>query len=371
MEGKNSWRDSQISLKELLSLVIPPDKEAEKQAAARWNAVAHPLHSLGVLEEDVIRIAGMKGTPAMELGKKALVVMCADNGIVEEGVTQTGREVTAIVTENFTRGNTCSCIMAEYGKVDVFPVDVGVAEPLEHCGDKYPLIKKKIRSGTASFRKGPAMTVRQAEEAVMTGIFLVKELKEKGYGIIATGEMGIGNTTTSSAVLSVLLSLEPEAVTGRGAGLSDEGLERKIELVCQGIAFNQPDKEDGLDVLAKVGGLDLAGMAGLFLGGAIWRVPIVVDGLISGAAALAAKTICPEAADYMLASHISPEPAGRMILSALGLKPVIDAEMCLGEGTGALAFLPLLDMAISIYRQMSTFKEIQVEEYQENPGLQL
>ncbi|RGZ00708.1 nicotinate-nucleotide--dimethylbenzimidazole phosphoribosyltransferase [Clostridium sp. AM58-1XD] len=356
-----------MELMEKLKMISPSDEKAKALAAARWNAVAKPLHSLGVLEEDIIKIAGMTGSADISLGKKALVVMCADNGIVEEGVTQTGREVTAIVTENFTKGDTCSCIMAGHAGADVFPVDIGVAGTLENCGSVHPLLSKKVMWGTNNFLKGPAMTREQAEEAVMTGIRLVEELKEEGYGIIAMGEMGIGNTTTSSAVACVLLGRNPEEVTGRGAGLSDQGLHRKISVIREGIRERKPDPYDGLDVLSKVGGLDLAGLAGVCLGGAVSRIPVVVDGFISGAAALAAAAICPKASDYMIASHVSAEPAGKMVLSALGLTPAIEAGMCLGEGTGALAFLPLLDMALSIYTKMSTFQDIHVEEYQEFP----
>ena len=354
-----------MRLEEKLKKIGPLDRKAMALAEARWRSVAKPLHSLGVLEKDIVKIAGMTGDPKVSLEKKALVIMCADNGIVEEGVTQTGQEVTAVVTENFTHGNACSCIMADMAGTDVFPVDIGVASPLENCGNRHPLIRRKIRFGTDDFCRGPAMTREEAEQAVMAGIAIAEELKEKGYGIIATGEMGIGNTTTSSAVVSVLLDTRPEQVTGRGAGLSDQGLAKKVQVIREGIRRNQPDKEDGLDVLSKVGGLDLAGLAGIYLGGALCHMPVVADGFISGAAALAARAICPYAADYMLASHVSSEPAGRMVLSALGLEPAVDAGMSLGEGTGALAFLPLLEMSLAVYRTMSTFQEIHIEEYEE------
>lgn len=354
-----------MELEQKIGSIGPGDKKAMAQARARWKSVAKPLHSLGILEEDIIKIAGMIGEPKVSFGKKALVIMCADNGIVEEGVTQTGQEVTAVVTENFTSGNACSCIMADRVGADVFPVDIGVASPLEHCKERHPLIRAKIRPGTDNFRKGPAMAREEAVQAVMAGIRLAEKLKAEGYGIIATGEMGIGNTTTSSAVVSVLLGIDPEECAGRGAGLSDRGLERKIQVIREGIEKNQPDKSDGLDVLAKVGGLDLAGLAGVYLGGALCHIPVVADGFISGAAALAAKSICPYVSDYMIASHVSSEPAGRLVLSALGLTPAIDAGMCLGEGTGALAFLPLLEMALDIYMKMSTFQEIHIDEYEE------
>ena len=192
---------------------------------------------------------------------------------------------------------------------------------------------------------------------------MVGELKEKGYQIIATGEMGIGNTTTSSAVAAVLLKEQVENVTGRGAGLSTEGLTRKIHAIHRAIERNRPNPEDGVDVLSKVGGFDIAGLAGVFLGGAVYRVPIVIDGFISAVAALAAVTICPTAGDYMLASHVSKEPAARMILDKLGVSATLHADMCLGEGTGAVAYFPILDMACAVYNGMSTFQEVHIEEY--------
>lgn len=207
------------------------------------------------------------------------------------------------------------------------------------------------------------MTREEAVAAIEVGIQYVSELKEKGYGIFATGEMGIGNTTTSSAIASVLLDVEPEIVTGRGAGLSTEGLNRKVEVIRQAISLHKPQKDDAIDVLAKVGGFDIAGLVGVFLGGAANRVPVVVDGFISAVAALVAVRICPAVSDYILASHVSKEPAGMMLLDALGKKPALTCDMCLGEGTGAVALFPLLEMGLHIYQRMSTFEEIDLENY--------
>ena len=211
--------------------------------------------------------------------------------------------------------------------------------------------------------KGPAMTREEAIQALETGISMVEELKNKGYSLIATGEMGIGNTTTSSAVASVLLSEDVEKMTGRGAGLSSEGMVRKLRAIKKAIEVNQPDPKDGVDVLAKVGGFDIAGMAGVFLGGAACGVPVVIDGFISAVAALAAATICPLVKEYMLASHVSKEPAAHLILEALGLEAPLHCDMCLGEGTGAVVLFPILDLACGVYNGMSTFQDIQVEEY--------
>lgn len=211
--------------------------------------------------------------------------------------------------------------------------------------------------------KEPAMTKEQAVQAIETGIEMVETLKAKGYGIIATGEMGIGNTTTSSAVASVILKRPVEEMTGRGAGLSSEGLNRKITAIKKAVALHKPNPEDGIDVVSKVGGFDIAGIAGLFIGGAVYKVPIVIDGVISAVGALVAVTICPQCKDYMLASHVSKEPAGQLLLESLGKEAPLHCDMCLGEGTGALNLYPLLDTAVAVYYGMSDFSGIGMEAY--------
>ncbi len=349
-----------MDLKELISGIAPLDQGAMEAAKRRWDSVAHPLGSLGLLERDIIRIAGITGSPEVDLGKKAVVVMCADNGVVAEGVTQTGQEVTAIVTENMSSGDTSVCRMARVAGAEVIPVDIGVARPV--TGER--ILQRCVRRGTANMTRGPAMGREEAERAVLTGAELVGELKARGYRLLATGEMGIGNTTTSSAVISVLLGRSPAEVTGRGAGLSTEGYHKKIRAIETAVEVNCPDPADALDVLYKVGGLDLAGLAGVFLGGAYHRVPVLIDGFISSAAALIAASLCPAAKGYMLASHASNEPAGRMVLEALGAAPFLYAEMCLGEGTGAVAVMPLLEMGAAVYREMCTFEATNIEAYQ-------
>lgn len=415
-----------MNIEETVKQICGLDEGAMQRAKEHWDAIAKPLNSLGLLEEAFIRIAGITGTERIVLDKKAVAVFCADNGIVEEGVTQTGQEVTAAVTDTMGRGQSCVCIMAEQAGADVFPVDIGVkragadaaladadgqctggcavsetAREIQKRTENIASAKKgtegrtnrrtngttegrtsrttegrtngtnginmvlncRLMNGTRNFTKAPAMDRETAVRAVETGIEMVRCLKQQGYRIIATGEMGIGNTTTSSAVIAVLLGIDPEEVTGRGAGLSTEGLARKREVIRRGIELWKPDRRDAVDVLSKVGGLDLAGLTGVFLGGALYRVPIVVDGLISSAAALAAKTICPAAAEYMLASHCSAEPAGELVLGALGLNPLLYGRLCLGEGTGAVTLFPLLDMAAAVYHQMSTFSQMDIEAY--------
>ena len=348
-----------MTLEETLARIKPLDKNAMDVAAKRWDSIAKPLHSLGKMEKLVIQIAGITGNPDMKLQKRALVPMCADNGVVEEGVTQTGQEVTAIVAENFLSGATSACVMSRQCGTKVIPVDIGMA------ADTKVSKELKVAYGTANMTKGPAMTRAQAVQALEAGIEMVRRLKEEGYGLLATGEMGIGNTTTSSAVASVLLDRSVEEMTGRGAGLSGDGLNRKINAIRKAIEVNQPDPKDAIDVLAKVGGFDIAGMAGMFLGGAALGVPVVIDGFISCVAALIAQRICPLAGEYMIASHVSKEPAAHLILDALGKEAVIHGEMCLGEGSGAVALFPFLDMGIAVYDSMSTFEDIHVEQYEE------
>lgn len=306
-----------------------------------------------------MQIAGITGSADVRLDKRALVAMCADNGVVEEGVTQTGQEVTAIVAENFLKGDTSACVMCRQCGTDVFPVDVGMASDTKVPSDL------KVMMGTRNMTKEPAMTYEEAVQGIEAGIEMVRRLKEQGYRLIATGEMGIGNTTTSSAVASVLLNRSVEEMTGRGAGLSGEGLKRKIDAIKRAVKLNEPDPFDPVDVLAKVGGLDIAGMAGVFMGGAVYRIPVVIDGFISCVAALVAQRISPLTKDYMIASHVSREPAAAMILEALEKEAVLHGEMCLGEGSGAVALFPFIDMGLAVYESMSTFEEIKVEQYEE------
>lgn len=348
-----------MTLEEAIQKIKPLDREAMELAQKRWNSIAKPLHSLGKLESLVIQIAGMTGDADPDMKKRALIAMCADNGVVSEGVTQTGQEVTAIVAENFLKGETSACVMCRESGTDIFPVDIGMAT------DTKVTTRWKIRKGTVNMAKEPAMSREEAVRAIEAGIDVVRDRMEAGYRLLATGEMGIGNTTTSSAVASVLLGEPVEQMTGRGAGLSSEGLLRKINAIKKAIEVNQPDKDDAVDVIAKVGGLDIAGLAGVFIGGAAFGIPVVMDGFISCVSALAAVRICPAVADYIIASHVSKEPAAKLILKALDKEAVLHADMCLGEGTGAVALFPILDLGYAVYRSMSTFTDIAVEQYEE------
>lgn len=357
-EGYEGEPMKERELEQLLQQIKPLHKEAMIESQNRWNAIAHPLHSLGKLEDFIIQVAGITGNPRMYLDKKALVIMCADNGVVEEGVTQTGQEVTAIVAENFLTKKASAAIMCQVANGDIFPVDIGIARDTD-------IINKKIAYGTKNMVKEPAMTREEVLQAIGVGIEIVRELKEKGYGVIATGEMGIGNTTTSSAITAVLLEQPAEVVTGVGAGLSKEGLERKIQVIKKAISLHKPNKNDCIDVLSKVGGLDIAGLVGVFLGGGIYKVPIVIDGFISGVAALCAVHLCEGVKEYMIASHLSKEPATKMVLDAIGGNPFLDCEMHLGEGTGAVTAFPLLTMGCAVYQGMTTFDKEEIQTYEE------
>ena len=345
-----------MKLEEALKNIQPADSQAMEAAWEHWNNIAIPLHSLGRLQDTIVRIAGMTGNPQVDLSKKALVVMCADNGVVEEGVTQSGQEVTLLVSENFLNKKATASIFCQHTGADIFPVDIGIASDSK-------IINRKIAYGTKNMTKEPAMTREEAVRAIEVGIRMVEELKNQDYRIIATGEMGIGNTTTSSAVTSVLLDVEPEKVTGRGAGLSSEGLQKKIRAIERALELHRPDRNDPVDVLSKVGGLDLAGLAGVFIGGAVYHIPVIADGFISCTAALCAVRMCPEVRDYLITSHKSKEPAANMVLKALDIPVFLDCDMCLGEGSGAVAIYPLLDLALKIYYSMCTFADNHMDNY--------
>ena len=347
-----------MTLEETMQKIRPVDAAAMAAAKQHWDGLGKPLGSLGRLEKALIQIAGIQRTGDVHIDRKALVIMCADNGVVEEGVTQCGQEVTATVAENFLDEKSCVAIMCRRAGTKICPVDIGMAV------DTPRVEKRKIAYVTKNIAKEPSITREHAVAAIEVGIAKAEELHAQGYEILATGEMGIGNTTTSSAMTAVYLGLDVETVTGRGAGLSSHGLQRKIHAIKQAIAVNQPDPEDPLDVLAKVGGLDIAGMCGLFLGGAAQQMPVVMDGFISQVAALTAMRLVPECADYILASHVSEEPGANILLKALEKDAFLTCGMRLGEGSGAVALFPILDFASDIYHKMSTFVQADIVEYQ-------
>ena len=353
-------------MRDLLNTITPPDEVARAEARRRWNDCAKPLGSLGLLETALEDIAALTGSADIRLDRRAVLVLCADNGVVAQGVTQSPSSVTGLVAKQLAARRTSVCRMAQAARCQVVPVDVGILDLQEMPG----VLSRRIGNGTGDISQGPAMTRRQAEQALHTGMELVREQQALGVDLLATGEMGIGNTTTSSAVACVLLGRPAEEMTGRGAGLSDQGLQKKTAAIRRALEVNRPDPSDPLDILQKVGGFDIAAMCGVFLGGALYRVPVLIDGLISAVAALCALRLCPAAGKAMLASHVSAEPAGGLVLEALGKQPLITAGMRLGEGTGAVAAMPLLDLALAVYRESYTFEEGGIEAYQPQGGAQ-
>ncbi len=335
------------------------DQSAREAAQTQWDAVAKPLRGLGRLEDMIVRIAGIQGNHDIAISKRAVLVFCADNGITAQGVTQTDSHVTALVAGNIAEGTASVSRMCAQSGTDVYAIDIGIRDSV--CAPS--MLSRRIAAGTRDFSQEPAMSREQAVRAIETGIDLVKEYRERGYTILATGEMGIGNTTTASAMAAALLPLSPEQAAGRGAGLSDEGLARKRAVIEDALRRYRLRERNPLEVLSHVGGFDIAGMTGAFIGGCMYGVPIVIDGMISAVAALTASLLCERAVGCMLASHRSREPAMAVVMERLGLVPVIDGDLALGEGTGAALLFPMLDMAERVYRNTETFEKMQIESY--------
>ena len=348
-----------MTLHETLDRIRGADENALAECRRRWDAVAKPLRSLGLLEDLTARMAGIQGTGTPHAVKPRVLVFCADNGVVAEGVTQSDSSVTAAVAESLAAGCSNVNIMARVAGATVETYDVGMLRDVEHPA----LHRVKPAYGTKNLARGPAMTEAEAIFALEAGIHAAEKAVAEGCDILVAGEMGIGNTTSSTAVLCALLDLAPEAVTGRGSGLDDAGLLRKQAAIRRGLELNRPDPHDALDVLKKLGGLDIAAMCGVYLAGAALGVPVVLDGLISGAAALLCARFSPKAADALLPSHQSHEPGGSLALNALGLRAPICADMALGEGTGGVALLPLLTMALEVLNGEHSFDSIGVDAY--------
>ncbi len=344
--------------KELNSRILPPDAAAIKAAGNRLDAIAKPLNGLGELEEICKKIAGLLGSDTFSLKKRAVVVFCADNGVTAEGITQTDASVTASMAEHIAGGLSCVCRMARAAGADVFPVDVGMFRRVKKVRDLH------VADGTGNIARGPAMTEEQALRAIETGIRLAGELKTKGYQLLACGEMGIGNTTTCAAMAAVLLNLPVERTTGPGAGLTREGLQKKREVVARAIRVNHPVPEDPLGVLAGLGGFDIAAMTGLYLGGALYRIPVIIDGIISSVAALTAAALCPGCVCAMIPSHCSAEPAAGAVMEKLGLRPLLRGNFKLGEGTGAVCMMPLLDLVLAVYDGALRFADAGIPQYE-------
>lgn len=330
------------------------------QVQKAWDQVAKPLDSMGEFETLVNQMGEIQQRVSPRADKVAILVFCSDNGVVEEGFNQTEQKVTKIVTENMGEKTTSVCQMAKHIGADVIPINVGVNTTEKIRGVK----NLSIAPGTKNFCKEPAMTKAQALEGIFIGIDEVRQCKEQGYEVIGIGEMGIGNTSTSSAVTASLLQVEAAKVTGPGAGLDDRRLALKIANIQKAIDKYQLYNQEPLEVLRCVGGFDLCALAGTLIGGCLYHIPIVADGFISGAAALVAERLCPGAKEAMIPSHVSKEPATTMVLEALGKNPVIHGNMALGEGTGAVMMISLLQLALCVYHQNRNFSDIALEPYQ-------
>ena len=344
--------------------IIPPDAAAMQAAKMHWDSIAKPLGSFGMFEDMIVKIAGIQRTVSPDITHRTAVVLCADHGVTAQGVTQCGSEVTAVCAAAIAEGRSnINSLAAVYG-AKVIAVDMGMVQEI----DCPALLKRRISAGTADLSTAPAMTRTQAEQCIRTGIDLACMAKAQGAQILLTGEMGIGNTTAASAIAAVLLGKDPAEVTGRGAGLSDAGLQRKTEVIRRSLALHRPDPSDPVGLLSAVGGFEIAGMTGLFLGGAVCHLPVVIDGVISAAAAAIACRIEPLTAQYLLPSHSSDEPAGEGLLRLIGLQAPLHAGLRLGEGTGGMLLLPLLDGALALYRTAHTFAEENIAQYQPGGG---
>ena len=357
------------------------DESIRAKVKAHWDDVAKPLDGMGDFEELICRIGAIQKSEDVKLDKKALLIMCSDNGIVKEGVSQSDSSVTLSVAKNMLKGKSSVAVMAEKNGIDVFVYDVGIDSDEEPEG----IINAKIKKGTNDFYIEPAMSEEETLKAINFGINLVKEYRDKNYDIILTGEMGIGNTTTSAAVCSAIFEgdiyklerafnsgyiydnidteLLTDKLTGRGAGLDDEKFFNKKRIIRESIEKYSLKTADAFTILATVGGFDIAALTGVCMGGAIYGVPVVLDGVITMTAGLVAEKICPGVKEYLILSHKGKEPASEMISDALGLKPVIDGDMALGEGTGAVMMLSLLGDALCVYNNAARFSEIAVENY--------
>jgi len=346
-------------LSNTIEMITPVDRMAMNSARARQDTLTKPQGSLGRLEELSIKLAGIQGKPIPQIRHKAVITMAGDHGVVAEGVGNWPQEVTAQMIYNFISGGAGINVLARQVGARVVVVDMGVAADLE----PHPqLISRKIAPGTQNMFLRPAMTPEQAVTAIETGIEVVGSEVAKGLDIVGTGDMGIGNTTASSAICAAMTGEPAAEVTGRGTGITDEQLAHKIEVVKRALAVNRPDPKQPLDVLAKVGGFEIGGLVGVMLAAAAYRIPVVIDGFISGAAALIATALAPRLREFLIAAHVSAEPGHKVLLRHLRLTPLLDLDMRLGEGTGAVLGIFLAEAAARILAEMSTFAEAGVSE---------
>jgi nicotinate-nucleotide--dimethylbenzimidazole phosphoribosyltransferase len=343
-----------MRIAEAIARIAPPDSAAEAEAQRYLDRLTKPPGSLGRLEELARRVAGIQGAMPPRLGRKLIFVFAADHGVAAEGVSAYPQAVTAQMTYNFLSGGAAINALARAVGVEIEIADAGVAHDFPPH-DKLRTLK--IKRGTDNFTRGPAMSRAEAEASVEAGIDCVVEAAAKDTPfLIGVGEMGIGNTTSAAAILCALTGAAPREAAGSGAGVDAEGFARKVAAIERGLALNRPDRNDALDVLAKVGGLEIGAMTGAILGAAAHRVPLVLDGFIAGAAALLARALCPAVSDYLFAAHVSAEKGHRAMLRELGIEPLLDLGMRLGEGTGACLAIALVEAAVKLMREMATFE---------------
>lgn len=347
------------ALRSTIDAIQPLDQAALAAARERQAQLTKPPGSLGRLEALSIQLAGITGQAQPLLPRKTVITLAADHGVTAEGVSLYPAEVTPQMVANFLRGGAAINVLARAAGARVLVADVGVAGALDDLaapdGAAVQFVSARLALGTANIARGPAMSIDLALQAIETGVRLVESEYARGVDVVATGEMGIGNTTASSCIVAALTGAAVDVVTGRGTGLDDARLAHKRNVVTRALATNQPDPSQPLDVLAKVGGLEIAGLVGVILGAASHRLPVVVDGFISGAAALVAARLAPQVRPYLIAAHRSAEPGHAVVLDALDLRPLLDLDLRLGEGTGAALAFPLLDAACLILREMATF----------------
>jgi len=342
------------ALEQALREIKPLDEKAMAAARARQDTLTKPLGSLGRLEELSTKLAGIRGEPIPRINHKAIVTMAADHGVVAEGVSAYPQAVTPQMVLNFLRGGAGINVLGRHVGARIIVVDMGVASDIEpHTA----LVSRKIAYGTQNMARGPAMSREQAIRSIEVGLEIVKEEVKKGLDIVGTGDMGIGNTTPSSAITAAMTGEKVAKVTGRGTGIDDKQLAHKVEVIERALRVNQPNPDDPIDVLGKVGGFEIGGLCGVILGAAAHRIPVVIDGFVSGAAALIAVGLSPTAKDYLIASHCSVEIGHKAILKYLGLKPILDLELRLGEGTGAALGIFLVEAAAKVLSEMATFAE--------------
>lgn len=339
--------------------IHPLDESWFERAQTRLDSLTKPRGSLGRLEELAQKICAIMENEKPWLEKKSIFVLAADHGVAKEGVSAYPQDVTWQMVLNFLRGGAGINVLARAAAANVVVVDMGIAKDFP---PESGLVIKKIRRGTSSFLQGPAMTREEAARCISTGIQLVEDEIKRGLDIVGTGDMGIGNTTASSAITAVVTRKSVAEVTGRGTGIETDALARKVHAIERALEVNQPDANDAMDVLSKVGGFEIGGLAGVILGAVIHRIPVVLDGFISGAAALIAVALAPSARPYLIASHRSAEPGHDAALSFLGLEPYLDLQLRLGEGTGAALGLILVDASCRILNEMATFEEAGVSD---------